>query len=72
MPFEDESTFSGYIGIDNPNTNHDTIKLLDSIAYNIANEIKRDAYMSAWSMKPPMTASVACLTEKALCVSAMI
>ena len=48
MPFEDESTFSGYIGIDNPNTNHDTIKLLDSIAYNIANEIKRDAYMSAW------------------------
>ena len=41
VPFEDESTFSGYIGIDNPNTNHDTIKLLDSIAYNIANEIKK-------------------------------
>ena len=53
MPFEDESAFSGYIGIDNPNINQDTIKLLDSIAYNIANGIKRDASMSAWSMKLP-------------------
>ena len=41
VPFEDESTFSGYIGIDNPNINQDTIRLLDSIAYNIANEIKK-------------------------------
>lgn len=60
VPFEDESTFSGYIGIDNPNINQDTIRLLDSIAYNIANEIKRGGSMNGWSMRLPMTTSAAC------------
>ena len=41
VPFEDQETYSGYIGVDNPNINQDTIRLLDSIAYNIANEIKK-------------------------------
>lgn len=41
VPFEDESAVCGYIGVDNPNINQDTIKLLDSIAYNVANEIKK-------------------------------
>ena len=41
VPFEDETAFSGYIGVDNPNINQDTIRLLDTIAYNIANEIKK-------------------------------
>ena len=41
VPFEDETVASGYVGVDNPNINQDTIKLLDSIAYNIANEIKK-------------------------------
>jgi len=41
VPFEDESAFCGYIGVDNPNINQDTIRFLDSIAYNIANEIKK-------------------------------
>lgn len=41
VPFEEESSFSGYVGVDNPNINQDTIKMLDSIAYNIANEIKK-------------------------------
>ncbi len=42
VPFEDETAFSGYIGVDNPNINQDTIRLLDTIAYNIANEIKEE------------------------------
>lgn len=41
VPFEDETAFTGYIGVDNPNINQDTIRLLDTIAYNIANEIKK-------------------------------
>lgn len=41
VPFEDETTFSGYIGVDNPNINQDTIRLLDTIALNIASEIRK-------------------------------
>lgn len=41
VPFEDESSFSGYVGVDNPNINKDTIRLLDSIAYNISSEIRK-------------------------------
>ena len=40
MPFEDESAFSGYIESTIPISTR-PIKLLDSIAYNIANEIKK-------------------------------
>lgn len=41
VPFEDDSSFSGYVGVDNPNINQDTIRLLDSIAYNISSEIRK-------------------------------
>lgn len=41
VPFEEEHTFSGYIGVDNPTTNHDTISLLESIAISIVNEMKK-------------------------------
>lgn len=41
VPFDDEESYSGYVGVDNPHMNQDTIRFLDSIAYNIANEIKK-------------------------------
>ena len=33
--------FCGYIGVDNPTINQDTIRLLDSIALNISGEMKK-------------------------------
>ncbi|MCC3386060.1 EAL domain-containing protein [Enterocloster citroniae] len=41
VPFEDEAMVSGYIGVDNPTINQDTIRLLDSIALNISGEMKK-------------------------------
>lgn len=41
VPFEDETAFTGYMVVDHPNVNQDTIRLLDIIAYHIANEIKK-------------------------------
>lgn len=41
VPLEEEHTFCGYIAVDNPETNHDTISLLQSIAISIINEMKK-------------------------------
>lgn len=41
IPYEDEGTFSGYLGVDNPQVNQDSISMLDSILYSIVNEMKK-------------------------------
>lgn len=40
-PYEETGVFAGYIGVDNPSINRNTIALLDSVNYSIVNEIKK-------------------------------
>ena len=40
IPYEETGIFAGYIGVDNPSINQNTIALLDSINFSIVNEIK--------------------------------
>lgn len=41
IPYEETDIFAGYIGVDNPSINQNTIALLDSINFSIVNEIKK-------------------------------
>lgn len=41
IPYEEDGVFAGYIGVDNPTINQNTIALLDSINFSIVNEIKK-------------------------------
>lgn len=41
IPYEEKGVFAGYIGVDNPSVNRNTITLLDSIIFSIINEIKK-------------------------------
>lgn len=41
IPYEEVGVFAGYIGVDNPKFNQNTIALLDSINFSIVNEIKK-------------------------------
>lgn len=41
IPYEENDVFAGYIGVDNPTINQNTITLLDSINFSIVNEIKK-------------------------------
>ena len=41
IPYEETGIFAGYIGVDNPSINQNTIALLDSINFSIVNEIKK-------------------------------